>query len=55
MVDFHENWYGGNGIQGDSVAVIFNPISSTVLKWLMFKCVSCMHDFQPCKQWFGIV
>jgi hypothetical protein len=36
-----------NAIQGDLGAVIFNPISSTVLKWLMFKVVSWRHDFQP--------
>jgi hypothetical protein len=32
MVDFHEIWYGDNAIQGDLGAIIFNPISSTVLK-----------------------
>jgi hypothetical protein len=46
MVDFHEIWYGGNAIQGDPDAIIFNPISSTILKWLMFKFVSWRHDFQ---------
>jgi len=48
LVDFHEIWYGGNAIQGDLDAVIFNPISSTILKWLRFKVVSWRHDFQPC-------
>jgi hypothetical protein len=28
--------------------VIFNPISSTILKWLRLKVVSWRHDFQPC-------
>jgi hypothetical protein len=28
---FHELWYGGNAIQGDLEAVIFNPIASIVL------------------------
>jgi hypothetical protein len=25
LVDFHEIWYGGNAIQGDLNAIIFNP------------------------------
>jgi hypothetical protein len=33
---FHELWYGGNAIQGDLDAVIFNPIASVVLKLLRF-------------------
>jgi hypothetical protein len=32
----------------DIDAIIFNPISSTILKWLRFKVVSWGHDFQPC-------
>jgi hypothetical protein len=32
----------------DLNAVIFNPISSTILKWLIFKVVSWGHYFQPC-------
>jgi hypothetical protein len=44
----HEIWYGGNAIQGDLDAVTFNPISSTILKWLRVKVVSWRHDFQPC-------
>jgi hypothetical protein len=36
----------------DLDAIVFNPISSTILKWLLFKPVSWGHDFQP---WFGIV
>jgi hypothetical protein len=45
---FHEIWYLGNANQGDLDAIIYNPISSTVLKWLRFKVVSWRHDFQPC-------
>jgi hypothetical protein len=37
MVDFHEIWYGGNDIQGDLDAIIFNPIASVILKLLRFK------------------
>jgi hypothetical protein len=37
-----------NGIEGGLDAVIFNPIPSTILKWLMF-------SVQGWKQWFGIV
>jgi hypothetical protein len=39
LVDFHEIWYGGNVIQGDLLAVIFNPISSITLKRFGFKVV----------------
>jgi hypothetical protein len=28
--------------------MIFNPVSSTVLKWLRFKVVRWRHDFQSC-------
>jgi hypothetical protein len=37
LVDFHEIWYGDDVIQGDLDAVFFNPIASTILKWLGFK------------------
>jgi hypothetical protein len=48
LVDFHEIWYRGNDtIQGDLNAITFNPISSTILKRLRIKVVSCRHDFQP--------
>jgi hypothetical protein len=48
LVDFHEIWYGGNAIQGDLAAIIFNHRSSTIMKWLVSKVVSWRHDFQPC-------
>jgi hypothetical protein len=32
----------------DLDAIIFNPLSSTILKRLWFKVVSWEHDFQPC-------
>jgi hypothetical protein len=32
-------------MQGDLDAVIFISIASTILKWLQFKVVSCMHEF----------
>jgi hypothetical protein len=48
LVDFHEIWYGGNAIQGDLEAIIFNPTSAAVLKLLRFKVVSWRHDVQPC-------
>jgi hypothetical protein len=48
LVDFHDIWYGGNATQVDLDAVIFNPTSSTILKWLRFRVVSWRHDFQPC-------
>jgi hypothetical protein len=55
LVDFHDVWYGGNVIHVDLDTIIFNPISSTILKWLWFKVISWGCDFQPCTQWFGIV
>jgi hypothetical protein len=39
LVEFHEIWYGGNVIQGDLDAIIFNPIASIILKLLRFKFV----------------
>jgi hypothetical protein len=39
LVDFHEIWYGGNGIQGDVDAIILNPTASIILKLLRFKVV----------------
>jgi hypothetical protein len=39
LVDFHEIWYGGNAIQGDLDAIIFNPIDSVILKLLRFHIV----------------
>jgi hypothetical protein len=32
----------------DLVAIIFNPVSSAILRWLIFEVVSWGHDFQPC-------
>jgi hypothetical protein len=32
----------------DLVAIIFNRISSTIIKWLKFKIASLRHDVQPC-------
>jgi hypothetical protein len=32
LVDFHEILYGGDAIQGDLDAIIFNPVPSTNLK-----------------------
>jgi hypothetical protein len=39
LVEFHEIWYGGNDIQGDLNAIIFNPIASIVFQLLRFKFV----------------
>jgi hypothetical protein len=39
LVDFHEIWYGGNAIQGDLDAIMFNTIASVILKLLNFKVV----------------
>jgi hypothetical protein len=37
-----------NFIQGDHNAIIFNPIASTILKWLRFK----FKIFSLAQQWF---
>jgi hypothetical protein len=36
LVEFNEIWYGGNAIQGDLDAIIYNPIASIILKLLRF-------------------
>jgi hypothetical protein len=54
LADCHEIWYGGHAIQGDLYAVTFNPIFSTILKWLKFEIVGGMI-FSLSQQWFGIV
>jgi hypothetical protein len=36
---FCEIWYGDNAIQGELVAIIYNPIASIILKLLRFKVV----------------
>jgi hypothetical protein len=41
---------GGDAIQGDFNAVIFNPIASTILKWLRLK----FQIFSHAQQLFGI-
>jgi hypothetical protein len=50
LVDFHDIWWGGDAIQGNLDAVTFNPIGSTISKWLRFK----FQIFSPAQQWFGI-
>jgi hypothetical protein len=51
----HEIWYDGNAIQGDVNTIIFNPISSTVLKWLRLKFFVGGMILCLAQQWFGIV
>jgi hypothetical protein len=34
LLDFHENWQEGDDIQEDLDAITFNPLVSTILKWL---------------------
>jgi hypothetical protein len=48
VVDY-EVWEGGDAIQGDLDAIIFNPIASTLLKFLRFK----FQIFNLAQQWFG--
>jgi hypothetical protein len=50
LVDFREVWLGSDAIQGDIDSIIFNPIASTILKWLRFK----FQIFCLAQQWFGI-
>jgi hypothetical protein len=42
LVDFHDVISGGNAIQVDFDAIIFNTISSTILRRLSFKAVGGM-------------
>jgi hypothetical protein len=39
LVDIHEIWKADDAIQEDLDVIIFNPIASTILKWLRFKLV----------------
>jgi hypothetical protein len=39
LVGFYEIWYGGNDIQGDFGAVIFDLIASDILILLRFKVI----------------
>jgi hypothetical protein len=50
VVDFRELLYGGNAIQGDLDAIIFNPIALAIVKWVRFK----FQIFSLAQQWFGI-
>jgi hypothetical protein len=43
LVDFYEILYVDDAIEGDLDAIIFNPIASTILKWLRFTVVSWIH------------
>jgi hypothetical protein len=43
MVDFHEIRQAGHAIEDDMKAIIFNPIASTILKWLKFKLLRWMQ------------
>jgi hypothetical protein len=52
LIGFHEIWFAGNAIQGDSDAVIFKSMASTILKWLRLKFVRWV---MLARQWFGIV
>jgi hypothetical protein len=45
-------------MEGDLDAIIFNPFTSTILKWLSFKVERWMHlpaTFSLAEQWVGIV
>jgi hypothetical protein len=48
--NLHDIWYGDDAIQVDLDAIIFNPIASTILKWLRFNVVSWRHALQPCTE-----
>jgi hypothetical protein len=41
LVEFHELWYGGNAIERDLEAIIFNPMASFhfILKLMSLKVV----------------
>jgi hypothetical protein len=41
---------GGDAIQGDLDAIIFNPVASTILKCVRFR----VQIFRLAQHWFGI-
>jgi hypothetical protein len=43
LVELHEIWYGGNTIQRDRDAIIFNPIASIILKLLNSNFLDIIH------------
>jgi hypothetical protein len=47
-MELHDIGQEDDAIQGDLDAIIFNPIASTILKWLGFKFVRWKHDVHPC-------
>jgi hypothetical protein len=49
LINVHDIWSGGDAIQGDLDAILFNPICSSILKW-WFK----FQIFSLAQQWFGI-
>jgi prolipoprotein diacylglyceryltransferase len=49
LVNLHDIWKGGDSIQGGVNVIIFNPITSNVLKWLRFK----FQIFSVVQKWFG--
>jgi hypothetical protein len=44
FVDFYEIQYGDHAIEDDLEAVLFNPVSSTITKWQMFKLLRWMQN-----------
>jgi hypothetical protein len=47
LTDLDELLYGVDAIAGDLGATTFNPIASTILKWLRFKVLRWMHHASP--------
>jgi hypothetical protein len=43
LVELDEILYGSDAIVGDLNAITFNPIPSTILKWLRFRIVRWMQ------------
>jgi hypothetical protein len=47
-MDLDEILYGGDDIEDDLNAILFNPVASTVLKWQTFKLLSCVLLLNTC-------
>jgi hypothetical protein len=42
-VDLDKILYGSNDIEDDLDSILFNPVASTISKWLMFKLLRRVH------------
>jgi hypothetical protein len=43
LVDLYEILYGDDDIEDDLDSILFNPVASTISKWLTFKLLRRLH------------